>query len=256
MWIRWIRIRIRNTVGRHNTLNIFYTVTESVILRLFFPELMNLLATASDLQIKGLSQIQETRTTQLTSEATPLPEVKPAAKQQTPAEVNKVKPAAELRVKPVAPAPPPPSSIGHEGRVSEESPDLQHPQQHAGNSLKRKHDQSGSDHHSRISFRSSNSSSSGWSGGGSQHSSRHQQQQQQQDCEERQVAVALRDLKTEVGELGSSSSSGSTGALAPLHSEDTRVTTQVPVLPYLQQEHYGTRIFFIIFSERQRSSER
>jgi hypothetical protein len=200
---------------------------------------MNLLATASDLQIKGLSQIQETRTTQLTSEVTPgrppppLPEVKPTAKQQTLVEVNKVKPAAELRVKPVAPAPPPPSS--QEGRLSQESvDDLQHPQQHSGNSLKRKHDQSGSaEHHSRISFRS-NSSSSGWSGGGSQHSSRHQQQQQQ-DCEERQ-AVALRDLKTEVGDLGSSSSSGSTGALAPLHSEDTRVTTQV--LPYLQQQRY------------------
>jgi hypothetical protein len=194
---------------------------------------MNLLATASDLQIKGLSQIQETRTTQLTSEATPLPEVKPAAK-QTPLEVNKVKPAAELRVKPVAPAPPPPSS--QEGRLSQESPDyIQHPQ-HSGNSLKRKHDQSGSDHHSRISFRNSSSSNSGWSGGGSsQHSSRHLQQQQ--DCEERQTAVALRDLKTEVGDLGSSGSSGSTGALAPLHSEDnTRVTTQV--LPYLQQQRY------------------
>jgi hypothetical protein len=184
---------------------------------------MNLLATASDLQIKGLSQIQETRTTQLTSEATPpLPEVKPAAKQQAPVEVNKVKPAAELRVKPVAPAPPPSSSsIGQEGRVSEDCADLQYQQQHAGNSLKRKHDQSGSEHHSRISFRSN---SSGWSGGGG---SRHQQQLQQ-DCEETQVAAALRDLKTEVGDLGSSSSSsGSTGALAPLHSEDTRVTTQV-----------------------------
>jgi hypothetical protein len=191
---------------------------------------MNLLATASDLQIKGLSQIQETRTTtQLTSEVTPpLPEVKPI-KQQAPAEVNKVKPAAELRVKPVAPAPPPPSS--QEGRLSQETAadELQHPQ-HSGNSLKRKHDQSGSaDHHSRISFRSNSSS---WSGGGGQHGGR-QQQQQQQDCEDRQVAAALRDLKTEVGDLGSSSSGGSTGALAPLHSEDTRVTTQVPVLPYL-----------------------
>jgi hypothetical protein len=133
--------------------------------------------------------------------------------------------------------------------VSEESADLQHPQ-HSGNSLKRKHDQSGSEHHSRISFRSSNSSSSGWSGGGSQHSSRHQQQQQQQDCEERQtaVAVALRDLKTEVGDLGSSSGSGSTGALAPLHSEDTRVTTQVP--RYLQQQRYR---YFIILAQRYRT---
>jgi hypothetical protein len=202
---------------------------------------MNLLATASDLQIKGLSQIQETRTTQLTSEVTPgrpppLPEVKPI--KQTPVEVNKVKPAAELRVKPVATAPPPPPS-SQEGSLSQESVDeLQHPQ-HAGNSLKRKHDQSGSaEHHSRISFKSNNSS--GWSGGGgSQHSSRHQQQ----DCEERQVAAALRDLKTEVGDLGSSSSSGSTGALAPLHSEDTRVTTQV--LPYLQQQRYRYLIFLL-----------
>jgi hypothetical protein len=211
---------------------------------------MNLLATASDLQIKGLSQIQETRTTQLTSEATPLPEVKPA--KQTPVEVNKVKPAAELRVKPVAPALPPPSS--QEGRLSQESADdIQHPQQHSGNSLKRKHDQSGSEHHSRISFRSNISSSSSWSGGGGHHSSRHQQQQQQ-DCEERQ-AVALRDLKTEVGDLGSSGSSGSAGALAPLHSEDnTRLTTQV--LTYFQQERYRYFIFLLKDTVRYRVPHR
>jgi hypothetical protein len=210
---------------------------------------MNLLATASDLQIKGLSQIQETRTTtQLTSEATPpLPEVKPA-KQQTSVEVNKVKPAAELRVKPVAPAPPPPSS--QEGRLSQETAadELHHPQ-HSGNSLKRKHDQSGSEQHSRISFRSN--SSSGWSGGGGHHSSRHQQQQQQ-DCEERQVAAALRDLKTEVGDLGSSGSSGSAGALAPLPSEDnTRLTTQV--LTYFQQERYRYFIFLLKDTVRYRT---
>ncbi len=220
----WIRNRIRESMPLTNGST-----------TLIFPELMNLLATASDLQIKGLSQIQETRTTtQLTSEVTPpLPEVKPI-KQQTPVEVNKVKPAAELRVKPVAPAPPPPPS-SQEGRLSQETADELHHPQHSGNSLKRKHDHSGSaEHHSRISFRSNNSSSnSSWSGGGSRH------QQQQQDCEERQTAaaVALRDLKTEVGDLGSSSSSGSTGALAPLHSEDnTRVTTQV--LPYLQKQRY------------------
>ena len=185
---------------------------------------MNLLATASDLQVKGLSQIQETRSQ---SGQPPTPEVKTTRQPPTP-EVKTTRqppPVPEVKVKPAPPA--------HELRPVNNRQLTQHS---VPEGQKFRVDQGSQN-------QSSSSSSSLLSTTGSL-KRKHEQppaysplnspggygSSQQPDSEER-LAAAVSDLKTEAADHGGGGGGSGCRVLAPLHTE-TEATNQVNVEQY------------------------
>lgn len=201
---------------------------------------MNLLATASDLQVKGLSQIQESR-----SQSTPTsaPEVK-SSRQASVSEV-KIKPqpsaanAAEASKFKQTPAPevsktkqsPPTAAQEVKARADLSQNTTYH---YPGGSVKRKHDQMTGQSNSvsglpdRISVHKNSSNSCG---GGN---SCVDQLPPPNSCDER-LAIAVTDLKSET--------TADLAVLAQPHTEDI-VSNQVPAGVLTVSGHLGPSFFF------------
>jgi hypothetical protein len=191
---------------------------------------MNLLATASELQVKGLSQIQETRSQ--SGSQPPAPELK-ATRQPSLSEANRIKPV------PAAPE----GKSGKQLTLVQEVSKVrteQHNQQLQNSSsnsvvlspsLKRKHDQlstaaSNSSHHYTV-HQSSNANHSP----GDRISFLKGSSSLQEDCEERLRPSKIIDLKKETVDPSNTVGTGTRSerdSLATLHKESSP-SKQVPV---------------------------